>query len=90
MIRDQWLAFGVALDDMADIAQGGTGFYDVDGLVKAFLGDLHKAFVMGFGPADEKHGAGIAVEVILDDRDNPLCHMQEAKELAREFEQEGV
>lgn len=30
------------------------------------------------------------VHVVLDDRENPLCHMLEAKELAREFEQAGV
>ena len=61
--------FRVLLDNVADIAQGGAGLDELQGLVQALLGDLDQALGVGCHIAHLHHDAGVAVVFILDHGD---------------------
>ena len=57
------------LDDIAYIPQGGSGAYDVQGHVQAFLGDLDQALGVGGNVSHLDHNAAVAVVLIIDHGD---------------------
>src|ERR1019366_5552004 len=63
------LAFGQALDRMADVAQMGTGTHQLDRAPHGILAHLGQALPEHRRLADKVHAAGIAVIAVLDERD---------------------
>ena len=76
------MGLAVLLDDMADIAQGNTRFYQVDRLVQAFLGDSDQPLCVGWNLADSKHLAGITVKTVLNHRDIDIDDVPGFQDLA--------
>ena len=60
---------GVALDGVADVAQGRARAHLRDALPHAFVGDLAQAPRLDGGLAHEEHAARVAVPAVLDDGD---------------------
>ena len=63
------VAFGVLLDDMANIAEAGARFDQANAQAHAFECDLAHALRLDRRLADKKHLAGVTVKLVLDDSD---------------------
>src|SRR5690606_32243169 len=63
------LGFGVLLDGVADVAQGGARADGADAAEHGLAGHVDQAPGLDAGFADEIHPAGVTVPAVLDDGD---------------------
>ena len=61
--------FGVALDGMADVAEGRTGAHHADAAPHRFVGNVHQAAAENADVANEVGAVGVAVPAVFDDGD---------------------
>ena len=77
------VGFGVTLDGMPDIAEGGVRAHHADRPVQAFAGDVEQLLRLAVDGADPVHLAAVAEIAVLDHRDVDVDDIAVAEDLLR-------